>query len=152
MAFISRPVTCAAFRAGEPDSIVRRFGWPRSDCRDPDAVATSGGAAVVASSVVPKVVLDATCERARELLTLDRTAAPPGQGLLSDWTSTFGKKHSKTDVRPILPAETNKSLENSLPCALHGLNSPRMKTIGTTDRKAILPHLRGVKSIHAICQ
>ena len=63
----------------------------------------SGGAAVVASNLVPKGVLDATCELARELLTLDRTAAPPGEGLLSDWTSTAGKKYSKTDIRPILP-------------------------------------------------
>ena len=38
-----------------------------------------------------------------KLLEQDRTAAPPGEGLLSDWTSTAGKKYSKTDVRPILP-------------------------------------------------
>ena len=77
--------------------------WPRSDCRDPDAVAASGSAGVVTSNVVPKGILDATCELARELLLLARTAAPPGEGLISDWTSTFGKKYSKTDIRPILP-------------------------------------------------
>ena len=52
---------------------------------------------------MPKNVVDATCELARELLVQDRTAAPPGEGLLSDWTSTAGRKYSKTDVRPILP-------------------------------------------------
>ena len=88
---------------GVKASAAQALQWPRSDCRDPDAVTASGGAAVVASNVVPKGVLDATCELAREFLTLDRTAAPPGEGLLSDWTSTAGKKYSKTDVRPILP-------------------------------------------------
>ena len=88
---------------GTKASTAQALQWPRSDCRDPDAVATSGGSGVVASNVVPKAVLDATCELAREFLTLDRTAAPPGEGLLSDWTSTFGKKYSKTDIRPILP-------------------------------------------------
>ena len=87
---------------GVKASAMQALQWPRSDCRDPDAVTASGGAAVVASNVVPKGVLDATCELARELLTLDRTAAPPGEGLLSDWTSTAGKKYSKTDIRPIL--------------------------------------------------
>jgi len=88
---------------GAKASAAQALQWPRSDCCDPDAVATSGTAGVVASNVVPKGVSDATCELARELLTLDRTAAPPGEGLLSDWTSTFGKKYSKTDIRPILP-------------------------------------------------
>ena len=88
---------------GVKTSAAQALQWPRSDCRDPDAVATSGGSGVVASNVVPKAILDATCELARELLTLDRTAAPPGEGIASDWTSTAGKKYSKTDVRPILP-------------------------------------------------
>ena len=88
---------------GAKASAAQALQWPRSDCRDPDAVATSSSSGVVASNVVPKAVLDATCELARELLTLDRTAAPPGEGIASDWTSTAGKKYSKTDVRPILP-------------------------------------------------
>ena len=76
--------------------------WPRFDCRDPDALAQSGDGAV-ADNFVPKNVVDATCELARELLVQDRTAAPPGEGIASDWTATAGKKYSKTDVRPILP-------------------------------------------------
>ena len=88
---------------GVKANVAQALQWPRSDCRDPDAVATSGSSGVVGSNVVPKAVLDATYELARELLTLDRTAAPPGEGIASDWTSTAGKKYSKTDVRPILP-------------------------------------------------
>jgi len=46
-------------------------------------------AAVLASQVgpffdytkIPKLLIDATCEQARELLLLDRTAAPEGEGL-----------------------------------------------------------------------
>ena len=88
---------------GVKASAAQALQWPRSDCRDPDAVATSASSGVVGSNLVPKGVLDATCELARELLTLDRTAAPPGEGLLSDWTSTAGRKYSKTDIRPVLP-------------------------------------------------
>ena len=88
---------------GVKASAAQALQWPRSDGHDPDAVATSASAGVVASNVVPKGILEATCELARELLTLDRTAAPPGEGIASDWTSTAGKKYSKTDVRPILP-------------------------------------------------
>jgi hypothetical protein len=33
------------------------------------------------STKVPKLLSDATCEEARELLVLDRTAAPEGEGL-----------------------------------------------------------------------
>jgi len=88
---------------GVKASDAQALQWPRSDCRDPDAVATSSSAGVVASNVVPKGVTDATCELARELLLLDRPSAPPGEGIASDWTSTAGKKYSKTDIRPILP-------------------------------------------------
>ena len=88
---------------GGKASAAQALQWPRSDCRDPDAGSISSGDGVVASSLVPKSVVDAACELARELLVQDRTAAPPGEGLLSDWTSTAGKKYSKTDVRPILP-------------------------------------------------
>ena len=77
---------------GVKTSAAQALQWPRSDCRDPDALTASGGAAMVASNVVPKGVSDATCELARELLLLDRTSAPPGEGLTSDWTATAGKK------------------------------------------------------------
>ena len=104
IALFCRKVNNAEFQfSGVKASAAQALQWPRSDCHDPDAVTASGGAAVVANDLVPKNVVDATCELARELLVQDRTAAPPGEGLLSDWTSTAGKKYSKTDIRPILP-------------------------------------------------
>ena len=89
--------------SGVKASVAQALQWPRSDCCDPDAVGASGRPGMVGNNLVPKNVVDATCELARELLVQDRTAAPPGEGLLSDWTSTAGRKYSKTDVRPILP-------------------------------------------------
>jgi len=83
---------------GVKASAAQALQWPRSACPDPDAAGET-----VADDLVPRPVVAATCELARELLALDRTAAPPGEGLLSDWTSAAGKKYSKTDVRPILP-------------------------------------------------
>jgi len=35
-------------------SAAQALQWPRSECRDPDAVATSASAGVVAGNVVPK--------------------------------------------------------------------------------------------------
>ena len=70
--------------------------WPRESCPDPDA------AGFVASDLVPKGVADATCEMARELLILDRTAAPPGEGLKYLNVGPDQTGYSKTDVRPIL--------------------------------------------------
>lgn len=71
--------------------------WPRDNCRDPDA---AGG--LVESDVVPSAVVKATCEMARELLILDRTAAPPGEGIVATWTDVSGTKYSKRDTRPII--------------------------------------------------
>jgi len=95
--------------------------WPRRDCPDPD----EGGSVVtlvwwradrcVAPDVVPKAVVQATCEMARELLIADRTAAPAGEGIQSERTSGYtrdsvgsaesssaSKTYSKTDSRPII--------------------------------------------------
>lgn len=71
--------------------------WPREDCPDPD----SGGESVE-SDLVPKMVRDATCEQARELLIQDRTAAPPGEGIIATWTDVSGTKYDKRDTRPII--------------------------------------------------
>jgi hypothetical protein len=71
--------------------------WPREDCADPD----SAGEAVD-SNLVPKMIVDATCEEARELLIQDRTAAPPGEGIIATWTDVSGTKYDKRDTRPII--------------------------------------------------
>ena len=60
------------------------------------------GANFVDSDVVPKGVVDATCEMAKELLILDRTLAPPGEGISAVWTSTDGTRYSKWDTRQII--------------------------------------------------
>jgi len=70
--------------------------WPREDCFDPD------GSDVLASNIVPRVVLDATCEMARELLVADRTAAPEGEGLKYDNTGTTQRGFDKGDQRPVI--------------------------------------------------
>jgi hypothetical protein len=105
---------------GARANAAQALQWPRLECPDPDdggSVVTLiwwRGDRVVASNVVPKAVVGATCEMARELLLVDRTAAPAGEGLAAvrsteyhseggiiDSTST-GTDYSKADTRPIL--------------------------------------------------
>lgn len=82
--------------------------WPRRKCPDPDhddtfahPLALDSGR-YLASNQVPRAVVEATCEMARELLIGDRTAAPAGEGIASTWTSTQGIRYSKTDPRPVI--------------------------------------------------
>ena len=102
--------------------------WPRERCPDPDEgswrTVTTWSAAVlpwandnwVEPDLVPAAVVQGTCEMARELLIVDRTAAPAGEGIdtmqtahsvkdangaTSDSSST---KYSKSDLRPIISA------------------------------------------------
>jgi hypothetical protein len=86
--------------------------WPRERCPDPDkglpAASVLGWVAddYVEPDVVPALVVQATCEMARELIVADRTAAPPGQGI--DVTTTgsgdtySSTRYSKIDTRPII--------------------------------------------------
>ncbi|MBA4148640.1 MAG: hypothetical protein H0X66_11050 [Verrucomicrobia bacterium] len=85
---------------GSKRSETQALQWPRENCRDLDAGRWTGG--VVASDVVPKGVIEATCEMARELLILDRTTAPPGEGLKYQNIGSDQVGYSKTDVRPII--------------------------------------------------
>lgn len=82
--------------------------WPRVRCPDPDRtdrvffpLAISFGL-YLDSDKVPSALRDATIEMARELLVLDRTAAPPGEGLKYENTGAAQMGYSKTDVRPII--------------------------------------------------
>jgi hypothetical protein len=100
------------FRAHDEQALQ----WPRERCPDPDAslvsVSVLGwvGDNLVEPDLVPAAVVRATCEMARELLIVDRTSSPAGEGLdtvatahasgtTSDSSST---KYSKTDTRPII--------------------------------------------------
>ena len=94
--------------------------WPRERCPDPDrnAVTSSLQSPVLSSFVpndeVPAGVASAVCEMARELLIVDRTAAPPGEGISSTQTSSAthdsaggsssqsSTTYSKEDTRPIM--------------------------------------------------
>ena len=103
--------------------------WPRMDCREPDGttaqfvagglnlvvpqfiipgsagkIVVMDGLMIVPGNVVPKAVVEAACELARELVIADRTAAPPGEGL--KYYNDAGKQtgYDKSDTRPIIPA------------------------------------------------
>jgi hypothetical protein len=74
--------------------------WPRTDCRDPDADGWNGG--TVPEDEVPRAVINATCELARELLIADRTAAPEGEGLKYFNDGALQTGYDKNDRRPII--------------------------------------------------
>jgi len=94
--------------------------WPRERCPDPDRNLVSASTLspiltnFVPSTVVPKGVAAAVCEMARELLIVDRTAAPPGEGTSSQQSSSSSHdasggtstqtsiSYSKEDRRPIV--------------------------------------------------
>ena len=77
--------------------------WPREDCPDPDANADVVGQRFVLSNVVPKAVLDATCETARALIIEDRTANPLGEGLKFSALGPLQQSFDKSDRRPEIP-------------------------------------------------
>ena len=78
------------------------------NCRDPDKAPASVLAVLlltspfVSASVVPKAVRDATCEMARELLLVDRTASPAGEGLKYQNVGTTQTGYDKGDTRPVI--------------------------------------------------
>ena len=74
--------------------------WPREGCRDPDATKTADG--YLRNDTVPRGIVDATCEMARELLITDRTSAPPGEGLKYQNVGADQTGYSKSDTRPII--------------------------------------------------
>ena len=94
--------------------------WPRERCPDPDRNAVSSSlqspllSSFVPNDEVPTGVASAVCEMARELLIVDRTAAPPGEGISSTQTSSAthdsaggsssqsSTTYSKEDTRPIM--------------------------------------------------
>jgi hypothetical protein len=74
--------------------------WPRENCRDLDAGRWTGS--VIKSNIVPPAVVQATCEMARELIIVDRTAAPAGEGLKYQNISADQTGYDKNDRRPII--------------------------------------------------
>ena len=87
----------AEYQFGGTRAVVSQaLQWPREDCPDPDA------GDMVAETIVPKAVVEAACELARELLITDRTAAPAGEGLKYYNNSGVQTGYDKTDTRPII--------------------------------------------------
>ncbi|HMP82705.1 MAG TPA: hypothetical protein PKA41_08400 [Verrucomicrobiota bacterium] len=73
--------------------------WPRAACFDPDDGVNGG---TLPETVVPKAVVQATCEMARELLIVDRTAAPAGEGLKYYNDGSVQTGYDKGDTRPVI--------------------------------------------------
>jgi hypothetical protein len=88
--------------AGVKANATQSLQWPREDCPDPDANADVVGQRFVLSNVVPKGVIEAACEMARELLIADRTAAPPGEGLKYHNEAGVQTGYDKKDTRPVI--------------------------------------------------
>jgi hypothetical protein len=95
--------------------------WPRERCPDPDkGLPTTSILGWVSDDwvepdLVPSAVAAATCEMARELLIIDRTAAPPGEGVASIETKhvnaassgsgasdSSATSYSKSDTRSVI--------------------------------------------------
>jgi hypothetical protein len=97
---------------GTRTKVDQALQWPRSDCRDPDRGDANWGirsAGYVEPDVVPAGVIRATCELARELLIVDRTAAPDGEGIAQFGISggmsvTFDKADRRALVPPLVVA------------------------------------------------
>ena len=74
------------------------LAWPRRVCPDPET------GDMLAFNVIPKPVVEAACELARELLIADRTAAPAGEGLSYQNVGGNQTGYNKSDTRPVIPA------------------------------------------------
>jgi len=84
--------------------------WPRYRCPDPDRDSMMGVGLLLTSenwvpeNLVPKPVVQAACELARELIIVDRTAAPAGEGLKYYNNASVQTGYDKADKRPVIPA------------------------------------------------
>src|SRR3954452_11044747 len=86
--------------------------WPRVRCPDPDRAPFAFSALLfrtnnfLPSNVVPRAVVNATFEMARELMIADRTAAPAGEGIQTATTgagaSFSSATYNKSDTRQVL--------------------------------------------------
>lgn len=113
------------YRAG----FAQALQWPRAECREPDGGTAGFGARNVTQAalhgilpdgpdaiivqtaewfvppnLVPKAVVEAVCELARELLVVNRTEAPAGEGLSYHNVGGTQTGYDKKDKRPIIPA------------------------------------------------
>ena len=93
---------------GTRTNTVQGLQWPRAKCPEPDNVHVPLSALLpipsdyVQYDTVPKAVVQAACEMARELLITDRTTAPPGEGLKYQNVGGNQTGYDKTDRRQVL--------------------------------------------------
>jgi len=93
---------------GTRTNALQGLQWPRAQCPEPDAVSVPLSVLLpipsdyVPYNTVPKAVVQATCEMARELLIADRTLAPPGEGLKYSNTAGNQTGYDKTDRPAVL--------------------------------------------------
>jgi len=93
---------------GTRTTSVQGLQWPRAMCPEPDNVHVPISVLLpipydyVQYDTVPKAVVQATCEMARELLLTDRTTAPAGEGLAYQNVGGNQTGYDKTDKRPVL--------------------------------------------------
>ncbi len=93
---------------GTRTNAVQGMQWPRAKCPEPDNVHVPISVLLpipydyVEYDTVPKAIIQATCEMARELLIMDRTAAPAGEGLKYYNAGVVQTGYDKTDRRAVL--------------------------------------------------
>ena len=90
--------------------------WPRYRCPDPDRdpMMRLGRLQIwedwLPENLVPKAVIQATCEMARAILIEDRTANPLGEGLKYTGLGANQTSFDKSDRRPVITALTQAML------------------------------------------
>jgi len=104
LVFATRLIDAEYHFKGAKATTTQALQWPRAECPDPD------GPEALASEVVPRAVVDATCEMARELFVKDRTAAPPGEGLKYLNVGSTQTGYDKTDTPAVITRVTQAML------------------------------------------
>lgn len=104
--------------AGTKKSASQALQWPRVGVIDRDSCAK------LSADSVPVCVVQATCELARELLKVDRTGAPPGQGLKSSSVSGSTFVFDRLDRRPVLTPTVIALLSRVLVGSPNGASVP----------------------------
>ena len=108
LVFATRLIDSQYQFGGSRANDAQALQWPRLNCFDPDRTPVPVLPSVllpdpfVPANVMPKAVVAATCELARELLIADRTAAPAGEGLKYQNVGPNQTGYDKSDTRPVI--------------------------------------------------
>lgn len=111
---------------GAKTKSTQALQWPREAAIDPDRLATARNAlATVISSYfesdkIPKALVDATCEMAREVLIADRTDTPDGEGLAQvGLVGSVNLTFDKQDRQPVI-SRFAQAMLSKLGAMIHG--------------------------------